>query len=488
MSVELIGLITIALAGAGLIHSRRMSIIVLCIMGLLQAAAALFLGGANITPGHLSLGFFVLAVLIRRDGLSYAFASMHPPRAGFFLLLLSLWGVFSGYAMPRMFAGEFMIFPLSSDTKFINEVPLFPVSSNFNQSIYFLGGLLTFAFTSSMARTNRLLQAAGTAVVIAAAANIAIAIIDTVTFAVGVPDALSFLRNAEYAQLFSHQFLGIKRVTASFPEASAFAGVAVGLFAYCLRLWRGGVMTKYTGPIALGTLVAILFALSSTGYVALMAYLACVYMRAVTGMEGRIGRSRKIATSRALFVSSGPFVALCVAAAVAVRPDLLDPVVQIFDNSVTSKLGSASGVERMSWNMAGINAFFETWGLGAGLGSVRTSSFLVAVMSNLGIPGLVLFGLFFVRIFRGPEIRHARFADNISIQHAAAARSGCFAMIIGASLSSSAVDLGILFYVQAGIACASLFTRRVPAEDLIREMPAEAFEPPAEPTAAYVRP
>lgn len=469
MSVELIGLITLAVAAAGLVHSRHAALIVLCVAALLQAAAALFIGSANITPGHLSLGFFVLAVVIRKNGLGYAFSALQPPRAGFFLLALSVWGLFSSFVMPRLFAGQFMVFPMNSDTKFIIQTPLFPVSSNFNQAVYFLGGVLTFAFVSSMARTNLALHRAAVALLVAAIVNVAIAAVDTLTYAAGAANSLQFLRNAEYAQLFSHEFLGIKRVTGSFPEASAFAGTSIGLFAFAFRLWRGGIKTGMTGPIAIATFVAIIFALSSTGYVALIVYLVCAYARAITGLEGQIARNRKTAGTRATFVSMGPTVALLGAVIVAIRPDILEPVVAIFDNSITQKLGSASGVERMSWNMGGFRAFFETFGLGAGLGSVRTSSFVVGVLANLGLIGALLFGAFFVRLFSARNVERSIFADGRAVEYAAAARSGCFAMLVSASLSASSVDLGILFYVMAGMACAALFYRRVPAPDLVAE-------------------
>jgi hypothetical protein len=90
-------------------------------------------------------------------------------------------------------------------------------------------------------------------------------------------------------------------------------------------------------------------------------------------------------TNRAIFLSLGPLLVLAGATAVAIKPDLISPIVDTFDASITNKLGSASGVERTSWNMVGLRAFFETFGLGAGIGSVRTSSFLVGVLANLGI-------------------------------------------------------------------------------------------------------
>ena len=467
MTFAFIGLLTVAFGVAACVGSRLMTLGVLCVAALLQAASAMAFGSANITPGHLSLGFFVIAMITRREGLDFAVASIQPLRPGFFLLALSVWGLFSSFVMPRLFAGQFQVFPMNSDGVFIIEQPLFPTGANFNQAVYFLGGLFTFAFVSSLARTNDLLHKAAFAVIAAAAVNLVIVVIDTVTFAAGMSRMLDFLRNADYAQLFSHQYLGIKRVTGSFPEASAFAGTSVGLFAFCFRLWRGGFSPKITGLLALLTILALIFSFSSTGYVALLTYLAMAYSRALTGMEGNFRRNRTTATNRALFVSMGPFLALVAAIFVAIRPDVLDPIINAFDSSVTSKLGSASGVERMSWNMGGLNAFVSTFGLGAGLGSVRTSSFAVGILANMGIIGMLLFGAFFLQLFRGGHASRSPLADDRSRLIASAGRSGCLAMLLGAILSASTVDLGILFYVMAGLSCGALFTRkayRIPVE------------------------
>ena len=474
MSIELIGLITFGLGVFAVMRSTALALTIACCMGLLGAASAMSFGGANITPGHLSLGFLVLAVLMRNRGFGYALVSMQGGRPGFILLLLVIWGFASAILLPRIFAGEFMVFPMNSDRKFIIEVPLYPAGANFNQAVYFAASLFIFAAVSSMARTNDMLKKAGTALIIASGLNLAIVVVDTATFAVGLTNMLDFIRNADYAQNFGHKFMGVKRVTGAFPEAATFATFSVGFFAFNFRLWRGGVRPEVTGLIALLTLFAILFAFSSTGYVALICYLAVAYARVLARSDGRRSLATRSSTNRVIFISLGPILALAAATAVAIKPDLIAPIVETFDQSITSKLGSASGVERTSWNMGGLNAFLETFGLGAGLGSVRTSSFVVGIIANLGIIGLFLFGLFFIRLFLEDNSKRSHFADDEARQYASAGRAGCFAILIAACVSSSTVDLGIHFYVMAGIACASLFYRRLPQPDM---MPGRAPEP-----------
>ena len=452
-------------------RSAPWALVVMCCAGLLQAASAMAFGNANITPGHLSTAFFALAVLIRPDPFKYAMPSLQQFRPGMILLALSAWAIISGILLPRLFAGDFLVFSLNGVNGKILPAPLLPNGSNFNQGVFFLAGVIIFLGVSSMVRTNSMMERAGTAILIAAGLNIAVALIDTITFSIGAPQLLDFVRNGDYAQLFSHTYMGIKRVTGTFPEASAFAGTAVALFAFSFRLWRVGVRSRVTGPLALGTLIALLFAFSSTGYATMLAYLGLAYGAVTIGADRRSVASSGFRLNQSVFLSFAPILALVAAIIIATNPQLLDPITETFDNSLASKLQSSSGVERSSWNTAGIRVFFDTYGLGAGVGSVRTSSFFVAVLANLGLIGVALFGLFFWKLFRAHPEKTSQLASDESIQYAAAARAGCFASLIAGGVSSSGVDLGILFYVMAGMACASLFYRKIRVPHAHSEIP-----------------
>jgi hypothetical protein len=62
---------------------------------------------------------------------------------------------------------------------------------------------------------------------------------------------------------------------------------------------------------------------------------------------------------------------------------------------IMQKLSSHSGSVRSAADLQGIRTFFESWGLGVGIGSTRSSSFLPTFAACLGMPGLIcLFGFF----------------------------------------------------------------------------------------------
>ena len=285
-------------------------------------------GNANITPGHLSTAFFALAVLIRPDPFKYAMPSLQQFRPGMILLALSAWAIISGILLPRLFAGDFLVFSLNGVNGKILPAPLLPNGSNFNQGVFFLAGVIIFLGVSSMVRTNSMMERAGTAILIAAGLNIAVALIDTITFSIGAPQLLDFVRNGDYAQLFSHTYMGIKRVTGTFPEASAFAGTAVALFAFSFRLWRVGVRSRVTGPLALGTLIALLFAFSSTGYATMLAYLGLAYGAVTIGADRRRVASSGFRLNQSVFLSFAPILALVAAIIIATNPQLLDPITE----------------------------------------------------------------------------------------------------------------------------------------------------------------
>lgn len=70
-------------------------------------------------------------------------------------------------------------------------------------------------------------------------------------------------------------------------------------------------------------------------------------------------------------------------------------------NYITEKLSSTSGQTRMSLDKIALHTFFETWGLGVGVGSTRSSSFIATFGACTGVPGLFcMFGFFGIVIFK----------------------------------------------------------------------------------------
>jgi hypothetical protein len=451
MRIEIIGVVTVVLGLLGWIIGQRFAILVFFVATLLGAAAALVLtslGGANIPPAYLLLGFLVLPAVLSRTTLRRVGTAISPPNAGFWLLLTAVYTVLSAIFLPRLLAGATYVFAITR-TQVGNEIiamPLAPTSGNITQAIYFLGDLACFlVFCDAASRPDGVKGVTGAALA-AAAINLCFAAIDVGSYRAGLGDLLGVIRNANYRMLDEATVLGFKRIAGSFAEASAFAYFTAGFFAFCTKLWLDGIRPRLAGPLALLSLLALILATSSTGYAAVAAFLVLMFV--ATGVQVLRGRVR-----HAAFVLTCLFPLLIAAGGIGLRLNgpLWRQTTEFVDISIFSKMDSSSGIERSKWNDQALVNFTDTGGLGAGDGSVRASSFPLAVLGNIGIPGAATYGLFLWSLFFG---RKDRWRHPYPAGCQSAARWACLTQLIGATVSGGFIDLGLPFFIFAGLACA----------------------------------
>ena len=99
-------------------------------------------------------------------------------------------------------------------------------------------------------------------------------------------------------------------------------------------------------------------------------------------------------------------------------------------------------------------SFIETATFGAGLGTVRASSFAAALLSNVGLTGTALFLLFLYSLLKAAARSKLVNRENRAIGMAAVFAS--VAQIASATISGSSTDLGLLFSITAGLASGCL--------------------------------
>jgi hypothetical protein len=448
MSVEPIGILTILLGLLCLPLGYRATFVALLCTALFGAAAAILVGGANIQPAHLFLSFALVAVLSRRNEAAAAMKAIRFGQPGFWLLCLVIFAVGSALVMPRLLAGSTQIVPLGAseyaDTG--STVPLGPVSSNFSQSVYMAADLACFVITAAIGTTQIGHRAVVAAILGYCAGNILLAMLDIGTYAAGMQGILDFMRNAQYTMHSDDQVNGAKRIVGSFPEASAFARATLGAFAFTGTLWLSGRSPMVTGPMALASLALVLLSTSSTGFagaplVALMLY---------AGLVRRTGFQPNRPFSSAAVLCT-PIILIVVILGVLLDERASATVHGYIDTLILSKSSSTSAIERNSWNTAALSNFLDSFGFGVGLGTIRTSSFPIALLANVGIPGTALYALFAASaLFGRPNGRSSYEADA-----GLAARNACLALIIGDTLAAPTVEQGLLFYALAALACAS---------------------------------
>lgn len=447
MSIEPIGFLTI-LAGLICLGLGTGALIRgVAITATLGAAAALFIGAANISPAHLMLGFLAFGVLSHRHALAAAIRSLHPNEPGFWLACLVLYGVASAFFLPRVFAGLTDVVPLGSsmfdDTG--STVPLVPVSSNLTQSVYLAANLLAFVTVVAVASTRAGFEATVGALLAYCIANSVFAVLDLATYASGTQDVLGLIRNTRYTLHTETEIAGMKRIAGSFTEASSFARSTLGVLGFSGTLWVCGIRPRLTGALAGLSLVLIVLSTSSTGLAGAPVMLLALYATALASLvRGGAGR-------RAVFFAIGaPIVGLTALLLVLLYPGAANAVYGYVDLVLLNKPNSDSGIERSSWNAVSFQNFLDSWGLGVGLGTARASSFAIALLATVGIPGAFFYIIFILECFLRP--RGA--PDSLEANVAVAARNGFVGLLIGDLLVSPVLDQGLFFCMLAATAAA----------------------------------
>lgn len=449
------------------------------LVALLIAAFGRFLGSSVIIGLFMSIAFgatavgaipalggssplvftvFALALIVT--------ATLQPGSAGYLLrvarrhwlvpatLLLGVYAAIGAFALPRLFAGQTSAFiPVAGR---IYEAPLSPVSGNISQTLYFLIGVLCFLALTAWLVRWREWRIVTIALLAFAATNGTLGLVDILAKLSGVPDILNPVRTANYAYLTTTIEASFWRISGGHSEASAFAQSALAAWGIAFFHWR---VTGSKVALAIAGLngALILFSTSSTAYVAVFAFTAAGILHFTARLASGRVPIRDVSVAGAIVI--GAFAVLL---AWAATPGVLEPMIKLIDNTVLRKSVSTSGMERAYWNMQGISAMLATNGLGIGFGSSRASSWLVATVSQLGIPGTVAIMAIIFTMSRetGRAEREASVSGPMeSAGLASAARGGALSSLLGISISGASADPGILVFLCLAIVVALRLTQ-----------------------------
>jgi hypothetical protein len=450
MSVELIGAIAFVLGLTGLFVEQSFLVYVFLGSTLLGAAAALILdslGGTTIQPAHLLLGFLTVKLLASRANRVGALKAMTFGSPGFWLLLTTLYATITAYVMPRLFQGQTFAFAVRAQGPENYALPLAPTTSNLTQSVYLIGDCICFLALVGFGGSEAGRRCLGRAALACVILNLVFAALDLTTYVTGTTELMSFIRNSTYSMLNDTELAGFKRIVGSFVEASSFGYWTLGYCAFATSLWLNGVAPRLTLSLSILSLVALLFSTSTTAYVGLSVYLfAQLVLIAYSAMV------RPVRPQMILFAVALPFAISLLVILICLNDASYAYFADLLNTLVFNKLSTSSGIERSTWNSQAIQNFLDTYGFGAGNGSVRASSFPIAVIASLGILGSATYALFLLTIYFRKE--RAIPPEFGALQ--AAAKSACFAWLIAASTSGSFIDLGLPFFSFAALACVEI--------------------------------
>lgn len=450
MTIEPIGYIVLLLGVLCLLHGARLSITVMCLSTLLGAAAGLTLpalGSASIQPSHLLMMFLVLSCLMRPRQAQAALTSLQYPGPGFWFAAYIVFSVLSAFFLPRIFAGATLVYSSARGASGMMSTiasPLGPGSANLTQSVYLLGDLVCFVAICGLARLGYARFIAH-ALVITAFICLVFAVIDVGTFMAGWPEMLDFIRNANYTMHTAETISGFKRIVGSFPEASAYGSIALAFFSFTLLLWLERFPSRLAGVTTICLLISIALCTSTTAYVASAFVITLFILFSVKRLAS--GGALK---GHAAFLVFTVLIIPAMVIGLMLVPDVWGALKDLTSMTLVDKIDSQSGEERTAWNTMALIAFVETSTFGGGLGTVRTSSFAAALLSNVGLTGTALFLIFLYSL-----INAVRKSKNIDPEVRTIAFGGLLAsitQIVSATISGSSTDIGLLFSITAGLA------------------------------------
>lgn len=442
MQITIFTFITLALGVASAFAAPAFSVYAIACLLVMGAAAAIIVGGAGILPANLFALFYCYGALRMKDGARLAASGLMPWQPGFFLLLLVGYGVVSAYFWPRFFEGATdVIFADRSLPAFaqFSARPLHPGSGNVTQAIYAIGGLAVFAATIAYVSyvNSRVFI---NAIIAAALLNSLCGLLDMMTSLLGIEQVLSFLRSAPYAILSGQEVAGFRRVIGSFPEPSSFAAFSFAMFVGTFVIWLHGAGGRLAMLAVTSNLIFLIISTSTTGYVALALFVIAFVAWLPRALAASMWRQK------AAFVLLIVLLGASVVGALLVAGVELPGVEGVVDQTL-AKSQSASAIERAAMNGQAWVNFIDTNGFGAGLGSARASSFVMVLLSNLGVPGVLLFTAFIVSLLAATQSNPSH--DDLTLSRCC---KGVAAGVVAANAISGGVfDLGLLFYLCAGI-------------------------------------
>ena len=297
------------------------------------------------------------------------------------VLMFTAWGVISAFLLPVMFAN----LEVNAARTIIEEpTPLHWTVSNGAQAGYLILDCLFIMYViwvvaKDPAQLELLMSAFKWSGVVA----LTVGGYEFLAHLTGLPFPTDFFHsNQAMAQLITEKIAGTWRLSATASEPAAAGGLFACWSAFLLsRVCDRATARRFDWVLLCGGIAMLILTTSSTGYIAAIALLAFFFWQ-----QGLRPLIRGRVNPRMLLVCAA--VAAAAIVTLTQFPDFHQLLAQVF----WEKNESMSGRERLSTIWRAFDLVGESWGLGVGLGSDRASGMLFYVLSNLGVPGVMLLG------------------------------------------------------------------------------------------------
>jgi hypothetical protein len=348
----------------------------------------------------------------------------------------------SAIILPALFAGD--VSALVPIDGIITEVRLAPSGGNITQTAYLVVGIAAFFSLRILLLDFKNIKTVRSGLFAYVIANVLLGLIDLGGKLAGLGDWLFPIRSAGFALLIDVEASGFWRIAGGYSEASSFAISCLACIAFVFMYWRW-TASKLALFMTLVLFALLLFSTSTTAYVGLAVLVSFAAISVCsTFFTGRMKFHDLLLFTMLLLVSaSGLGLYLY-------NENLYEPLRDLIQTMVFEKANSDSGQERSYWNEISLQNFIETYGLGIGMGSSRSSSWFVSVLSQLGIFGALLFGAILAAIFNGAgSIRVSCQSEIYAL--VTSARAMTIGWLTGICIAGSSADPGLLVFLALAI-------------------------------------
>lgn len=434
----------LALCALGGMHRLLMFLCAMMPFGMLAVIGLPAVGGLSLLAVNIAAAALIgMGCLVLLSRLMRGIPVRVEP-ATIALLAFAGYAIFSATVLVHLFAGETMVFALSRGATGVRvstffswgKVWLGPSSSNISQTFYVLLACGLFIVASHVLSRHGAAFGAR-CLALAATINVALGLLDLAA----MDPLLEIVRTASYSLANEASVHGIPRVIGGYSEAASFGSASAMFFGYFASAWsHSGRMRD--AVLALGNGIFAALALSSTGIVALAVVLVVLAPRLVSRMPGRIGRGHLLGGA---LVLAGGALTLAALLTLTEAPAM---IASVLDDLIFDKSGSSSGQERTAWALGGLEALRDTWGLGAGTGSLRSNGLLFVMLGSVGIIGTACFVTFLWLAFGG----RAAPGQAATLSNA---RVAALAVIVSMLLAATVPDPGVPLIFLAALAVSS---------------------------------
>nr|WP_320136965.1 hypothetical protein [uncultured Amphritea sp.] len=409
-------------------------------------------GGTTILAGPIVAMFFVFSQLISINGLNVSVAALSNIKALLLLFLFWLVALLVTLFLPGVFNKEVLIVPVNLKEAYSVELLGYSVQ-NITQFLYLTISILTVFSIVIYLRCYENYLMLIKAVCSGSVVLIITGFLDLVLNNIGLEYFLDPLRTAEYSLLANSYVGDIKRVVGVMPEASSFGSLCIS-FMVVLYFFRRCLKQSFLRDLYIPILIVLLLlfvvlSTSSAAYVGLFVFVATclaewIFRYFFLNKQDFLRRSVKKEFNVAFFM------VFCFVLLFLMVPDLFDVVLVLFNEMVFNKMQTSSFDERSMWSMVSLQALYDTYMLGVGLGGTRASSSIVALFSNVGLFGGVIYLLFILKSYMLPVY------DSYLRLFVWSARWSAIPILAVGALVSTTANFGLFLAVLWGIITAGI--------------------------------